>query len=166
MPKPLLPGQWLRVVGLTVTLLLALLPAHAYNPGDTFTYGDLTYRVLTETTVEVAGPANGTLTSDVIIPAKFDYEGTVFNVVAIGENAFWGQDFVTASLPASVKTLKNNSFTYCGNMTSIEMSAVEKIESAALAACWALRSVALPETLSSLAADAFYYSNKYVLLKN
>lgn len=158
MLKPLLTGQWLRTVGLTVTLLLALLPARAQDIGTTFDVGNLTYRVLTENTVEVAGPAEGSMPSDVTIPAKFNNNGTVFDVVAIGENAFWNQPFVTVSLPSSVKTLKAYSFYNCWQMTSIDMSAVESIESAALAACWALKSVTLPETLSSLASNAFYDS--------
>lgn len=158
MPKPLLPGQWLRAVGLTLTLLLALLPARSQDIGETFTSDNLTYRVLTENTVEVAGPAEGTLPTDVTIPAKFNHENTVFDVVAIGENAFWGQEFVTVSLPASVKILKAYSFFNCWQMTSIDMPGVENIESAAIAACWSLRSVALPETLLSLASDAFYDS--------
>lgn len=158
MPKPLLPGQWLRVVGLTVTLLLALLPARAQEIGETFTYGDLTYRVLTENTVEVAGPANGTTPIDITIPATVENEGQNYDVTAIGRYAFLNNATLeSVSLPNGIIRIEPVAFCACRKLSEINIPAtVTYIGGEAFGGCENLTSIVLPDNLEEIDEIAFH----------
>lgn len=157
MPKPLLPGQWLRVVGLTVTLLLALLPARAQDIGETFTYGDLNYRVITESTVEVAGPANGTTPIDITIPATAENEGQNYDVTAIGTYAFFDNATLkSVSLPIGIVRIEGAAFCACRNLTTIIIpETVRSIGAEAFENCDNLASIILPNNIEEIGEIAF-----------
>lgn len=157
MPKPLLPGQWLRVVGLTVTLLLALLPAHAQSPGTEFTSGDLVYRVLTESTVEVAGPAEGTTPTDITIPATVENEGQNYDVTAIGTYAFFDNATLkSVSLPIGIARIEGAAFCACRNLTSVNIpETVTLIGAEAFENCDNLASIILPNNIEEIGEIAF-----------
>lgn len=155
MLKPLLTGQWLRTVGLTVTLLLALLPARAQDIGTTFDVGNLTYRVLTENTVEVAGPTVSDQVTHLLIPATAtSQDGSSFEVIAIGENAFRFNNLSSVTLPESVKYIGKYAFWNCYQLSTVDMPGVETIGAGAFLKCWTLNSLIFPETLTQLANDA------------
>lgn len=158
MPKPLLPGQWLRVVGLTVTLLLALLPARAQSPGTEFTSGDLVYRVLTENTVEVAGPAEGTTPIDITIPITVENDGQNYDVTAIGRYAFLNNATLeSVSLPNGIIRIEPVAFCACRKLSEINIPAtVTYIGGEAFGGCENLASIVLPDNLEEIDEIAFH----------
>ena len=90
---------------------------------QTFKYKDIDYKILSETdnTVEVFSGIsfNG---SELIIPEKVINElvPKEYTVTGIGESAFLNSaSIISVSIPATMKTIGNNAFQNCGNLTSL-----------------------------------------------
>lgn len=155
MPKPLLPGQWLRVVGLTVTLLLALLPARAYNPGDTFNSGELKYEFYSNEEVGVKGFVNDNGPTTLVIPSSVNYDNTTFKVIRISDSAFKKTDIESVTIPGSVTEIHACAFDSCMNLKSIVIpEGVQKIGRETFARS-GLTSITLPQSLTEIGSLAF-----------
>lgn len=78
-------------------------------------------------------------------------------VTAVGSNAFNGSKAISATIPASVKTIGSGAFQNCKNLISVTVSeGVERIGDSAFQACTALKSIDLPASISSVGTAAFW----------
>ena len=101
-----------------------------------FEVGGITYNVISqaEQTVEVA-PSCSRYRGNINIPPVVTHEGITYDVVALGEMAFYGCTLSSVSIPSSVTKIKNNCFLFANGPATITLPAsVKDIEIAALAA--------------------------------
>jgi plastocyanin len=112
---------------LTLCMVMALLPTTVFaaSTGDTFTSGNLQYRIVSETTVEVSGVANSP--SDVAIPPTVQYNGETYTVVGIGSRAFINNSVLTSvTMPqdsSSFTYIEIGAFKCCTKITALEIPA-------------------------------------------
>ena len=86
-------------------------------------------------------------------------------VERIGMEAFTScLGLVSVNLP-KVKVLEAGAFIMCNNLTEVNIPVVERIEAQALS-CIGVTSIKLPETLTYIAATAFYYNVNMVKFTN
>lgn len=138
------------------------LPAAEPVVGDEFKYEGLLFRVLdTEAmTCEVIQNPNGdNRVQSVVVPDVAYIDSYGYNVVSIGDKAFWNY-FIMSSveLPESVTSIGSGAFRYCKGLPSIDLpSGLTSIGSEAFMNCESLVNVRLPESLTILGESAFSY---------
>lgn len=123
------------------TALLAMLLTQAYAT-TYITVDDLHYRIdeTTRTATVVCRPHNNAddaddswmyyydpselYVGDIVVPNKFEYNGTTYSVTAIGNSAFAGSKLMTTlQLPSSVVKFGSGTFTLCNALSHITIEA-------------------------------------------
>ena len=94
---------------------------------------------------------------DVIIPSTVEYEGSVYEVKAIGRYAFYGcSDLTSVTIPNSVTSIGSSAFYGCSGLTSVTIpNSVTSIGSSAFEDCSGLTSVTIPNSVTSIGSSAF-----------
>lgn len=117
--------------------------------------------VLSGNTVSVVGPdiedgSTWTVT-ECTIPVTVSHDDKTYNVITIGESAFYGCDkLVKITLPDGLKTISKNAFKHCYALTSIDIPAsVETIGQYAFDMDEMLTQVTLHEGLKEIGEGAF-----------
>lgn len=89
-----------------------------------FTVGGIAYSVLSPTdhTVEVTYK-NSYYRGNISIPSTVTYSGTEYDVVALGEEAFYRASLTGISIPSSVTQIKNNCFLFATLPSTISVPA-------------------------------------------
>lgn len=131
MPKPLLPGQWLRVVGLTVTLLLALLPVAPPTsaqdvPSDTITVDgikytfDIHYENGTKTLCVAAAEAPDI--ENIVVPDSILYNGSWYVVRSINFGYQHLANLKSIRIPQFAWITAAGPFQYCPELEAINVA--------------------------------------------
>ena len=91
--------------------------------GSNFTSGDLSYKVLSNATVEVR--ARISTEQNIVVPETVtsDLTGTTYNVIAIGFRAFRNADIISVAMPSSVVTIGQQAFENMLDLTTIDIQA-------------------------------------------
>lgn len=92
---------------------------------------------------------------NVVIPDSIDGKP----VVSIGRTAFYVSDITSVDIPASVKTIGEKSFSYCGDLTKVTFrgNGLETIEDRAFEDCGKLTQFSFPTSLKSIGDHVFIY---------
>ncbi|MCD7846165.1 MAG: leucine-rich repeat domain-containing protein [Oscillospiraceae bacterium] len=155
------------------TLLLALAlclgalgaaPAMAEDITFTDSASGLTFKVTSETTVEVtAGNPSGSLA----IPATVTYDNVTYRVTAIGKQAFqFCLSLNSVTIPEGVTSIGESAFYYCLKLAAITIpSSVTDIGSYAFNSCESL-TVTIPATVTSVGRSAFSTQASVTVLVN
>ena len=117
--------------------LLFLLCLYFYTEAQYFEIDGIAYNVLstTEHTVEVASKSCNFYQGNINIPATVTYDGTTYDVVALGERAFYGGTLSSVTIPSSVTHIKRRCFLFATGPTSVIIPAsVTNIDPLAFAA--------------------------------
>ena len=118
-------------------------------------YYDYRYGNIYDEGVIVVGGA--CLTSNLIIPSYVHHGGRSYNVVGIGNSAFYnctGLD--TVNILSSVTSIGTSAFSGCTGLTSVTIpSSVTNIGSFAFNGCTGLTSVTIPSSVVGIDYDAF-----------
>ena len=149
-----------------------LLSAQNYD----FVSGGIYYRITGSNTVEVTceDPDNHcSYTGNVSVPATVTWNGTTYNVTAIGEWAFSEARQVnltagtsprgytpgslkSVSLPSSVTIIKPYAFSWCTGLTQVSIgSGVTTIDDYAFYFSTALTTITIPNSVTTLGQSAF-----------
>ena len=85
----------------------------------------------------------------------------------ISASVFSGKsNLVGISLPASVKTIEDNAFENCRNLSGVNLSqGLDRIGSSAFSGCSALRDITIPDSVTEIGSRAFYNCSKITSTK-
>lgn len=99
---------------------------------------------------------------DVEIPASVTYEGIIYSVTSIGEDAFHSCGNLTSVIiPESVTIIKNEAFYRCSNLTSVNIphsvkSIGEGIFGGVFQNCGSLKNIEIPNGVTSMGGNIFW----------
>ena len=98
---------------------------------------------------------------NVIIPNKVVYDGTTYNITAIGVDAFTLSESMTGvQIPNSVSSIGKEAFQNCINLTNIEIpNSVTYIGDFAFDSCNGLTSIEIPNSVTYIGIGAFNECN-------
>lgn len=147
---------------LTFALGVSCLMAYA----DTFVYDGIIYKNSgTKVTVQKAGTkltdtsvtAPASYTGDIVIPAKFDYNGKTYTVTALASSAFKDQVGITSIvLPDGITKIPLGACQGCSNLTSVTLpSKLTDLGSNAFAYCTSLTEITIPGTVNKIDTKQF-----------
>ena len=126
------------------------------------------YRDLGDGTIAIAGIRNAdiytqmTTNIDTTTISHFDMPASIDNkiVTKIDRRAFAGDDFVTISLPDTLKHIDKKAFVNCENLMELTVhEGVKSVGKKAFRNCTSLDSVRFPSTLETLGDKAFVNSS-------
>ena len=132
------------LIVLLSAMVLCMVPSWAMAVGvpigGTFMSGGLTYKVLTDTTVEVVG---GFAVGDMVIPSTVTSDGTNYLVTSIGDSAFaYSSYLASVTIPTSVTLIGDSAFAHCFQLASVTIpAAVTSIGDHAFAGCYGLTAI-------------------------
>ena len=100
----------------------------------------------------------GYYSGDIVIPSEITHNNVTHSVTSIGDNAFWGCQYLTSiTIPNSVTSIGNYAFQYCFSLTSITIpNSVTSIGKDAFSNCYRLTSIEIPNSVTSIGDTAFY----------
>ena len=106
-------------------------------------------------------------TGNVKIPSSIQFNGKTYNVIAIGEKAFYYcQSLKSIVIPSSVTAIANDAFYECRGLEALIIPAnVHSIGNDAFGYCTNLESIEFPEGLTSIGRNAFNSCNKLSEIK-
>ena len=138
-----------RILSLVVALF-ATITLYAY---DNFQYGDLYYRITSESTVEVVHNESYSELTVVVIPSTlYDYY-----VTSVGDSAFFGCTGLTSiTIPNRVTSIGYQAFEDCTGLTSVTIgNSVTSIGYETFKGCTGLTSITIPNSVTSIGDWAF-----------
>ncbi|MBD5298294.1 MAG: leucine-rich repeat protein [Bacteroides sp.] len=109
-----------------LAMLLAMLSCLAASAavGDTFTSGDLTFTITSESPAEVSVKATDakTISGDVVIPSTITDNSITYSVTSVDDNAFFSASLITSiSIPQTVTKIGSYAFQSCTNCQAINI---------------------------------------------
>lgn len=142
-----------------ITLLLAV-SMSAFAQEDTFEINGVEYHITSNNTVEVTGSAwfGG---SELIIPEKVTCSGKEYTVTGISDGVFPNNENITyVRIPATVKTIGNEAFDYCKNLTSCTFEGQSKLKEIGNYAFLAtgLTTIDIPANVETIGYFSFAYN--------
>lgn len=134
--------------------------------GDTFTEGNLRYKITGTTTVAVIALASGNATS-ITIPASVKHEGISFSVTKIASSAFENKTKLkTVKIGKNVKNIETKAFKGCTSLTKITIpKKATKIGKSAFYGCSKLKTITFSGTAKSIGKDAFTNISSKAVIK-
>ncbi len=148
----------LAVMALCLTTFVLTASQVQAAVGDSFTVGDLTYKVLTEAdstgTVEVNG---NSVWDSVTIPASVKNNDIKYSVTSIADKAFYHSYSLTSiMIPDSVTSIGKEAFYNCPKLTSVIIgNGVTSIGRTAFWNCTSLTSITMGNSVTSIGDSAF-----------
>ena len=150
------------ILSFVLTLFMSMAGLQAFAAWDTSTkvQVDDLYYYLDQDNLQAQVTYNtlGIYTGDIVIPSEITYEGKVYNVTNIGENAFALCEGLTSiTIPNSVTNIGDVAFINCAGLTSITIpNSVTSIGDCAFGSCYGLTSVTIPNSVTTIGELTFY----------
>ena len=146
----------------TVAMLLCSLVASAHD----FEVDGIYYNIISEESLTVEVTFKGYSRDDYVgeysgsinLPAMISYEGVSYNVIHIGNDAFYGcGSLLSVTIPESVTSIGISAFSSCPSLTTVIIPAsVTHIGDWAFPGCYNLTSVNIPKGVTSIGYGAFW----------
>ena len=139
------------------TLILSVffsISASAYDVEVDGIYYNINKKVKT---AEVTYNSDNSYLGVIAIPETITFEDVVYNVISIGEKAFFDCGLLSSiTIPNSVTSIGEYAFKNCWSLTSITLSnSLTSIESQVFRGCSSLTSITIPNSVSSLGTEVF-----------
>ena len=105
------------------------------------------------------------MTQPIVIPSSVSYEGTDYQVTAVGAYGLYYAPFSSVTLPETITRIGNYAFRECENLISMTIpSGVTSIGDYAFMECYNLISMTIPSSVTSIGNGAFIYCNNLATL--
>lgn len=103
------------------------------------------------------GDGDGFYSGDIVIPHDVEYDGNIYTVNSIGNQAFGlCRNLTSITIPNSISNIGISSFKGCTCLASINMpNTVTKIGNEAFSGCLGLTSIVIPNSVISIGQSAF-----------
>ena len=133
--------------------------------GDTYSVGDLNYKLTGTKKVTVTGLAK--VTDTLVIPSSVTISGKVYKVTAIQDKAFYrNEDIVNVTIGNNVVNVGKYAFYQCSGLETVKFGKrVAIINTCAFTQCPNLENVTLPSSIRKIGAKAFYQCTSIKVLK-
>lgn len=133
--------------------------------GDTYSVGDLNYKLTGTKEVTVTGLAK--VTDTLIIPSSVTISGKVYKVTAIQDKAFYrNEDIVNVTIGNNVVNVGKYAFYQCSGLETVKFGKrVAIINTCAFTQCPNLENVTLPSSIRKIGAKAFYQCTSIKIFK-
>ena len=133
--------------------------------GDTYSVGDLNYKLTGTKEVTVTGLAK--VTDTLVIPSSVTISGKVYKVTAIQDKAFYrNEDIVNVTIGNNVVNVGKYAFYQCSGLETVKFGKrVAIINTCAFTQCLNLENVTLPSSIRKIGAKAFYQCTSIKVLK-
>ena len=133
--------------------------------GDTYSVGDLNYKLTGTKEVTVTGLAK--VTDTLVIPSSVTISGKVYKVTAIQDKAFYrNEDIVNVTIGNNVVNVGKYAFYQCSGLETVKFGKrVAIINTCAFTQCPNLENVTLPSSIRKIGAKAFYQCTSIKVLK-
>ena len=102
--------------------------------------------------------------TNIIIPATVKYSNVTYTVIGIGDQTFFGCDWVTSiTIPNTIASIGASAFCYCSSLTSLTIpSSVTSIGSSAFSNCTGITSLTIPSSVTTIGSSAFERVNNVI----
>ena len=152
--------KWKKKMQLLFGLMLFFsINASAYD----FEVDGIYYNFLENNSVEVTTGGNRSIPTasykgDMTISQTVFYEDTEYNVIAIGEDAFYRCSSLTSIyLPDGITSIGNYAFNSCSSLTSITLpGSISNIGTSVFQYCSSLVSIIIPEGVTKIDESTFW----------
>lgn len=133
--------------------------------GDTYSVGDLNYKLTGTKKVTVKGLAK--VTDTLVIPSSVTIGGKVYKVTAIQDKAFYrNEDIVNVTIGNNVVNVGKYAFYQCSGLETVKFGKrVAIINTCAFTQCPNLENVTLPSSIRKIGAKAFYHCTSIKIFK-
>lgn len=133
--------------------------------GDTYSVGDLNYKLTGTKEVTVTGLAK--VTDTLVIPSSVTIGGKVYKVTAIQDKAFYrNEDIVNVTIGNNVVNVGKYAFYQCSGLETVKFGKrVAIINTCAFTQCPNLENVTLPSSIRKIGAKAFYHCTSIKIFK-
>ena len=133
--------------------------------GDTYSVGNLNYKITAAKEVAVTGLAK--VTDTLTIPSSVTISGKVYKVTAIQDKAFYrNEDIVKVTIGNYVTNVGKYAFYQCAGLETVKFGKrVAVINTCAFTQCPNLENVTLPSSIRKIGAKAFYQCTSIKTLK-
>lgn len=131
--------------------------------GNTFTYGKLSYKVTSSSSVKLTGVKRGVSLKTLTVPSTVKFLKTTLKVTAIDSAAFKGnKKLQKVTLGKNVTSIGKLAFYNCTSLKKVTMSAsrISAIGDKSFMKCKSLTSIVLPSTVKTIGRYAFYGDKK------
>lgn len=146
------------------------------SAANKFEVDGLNYNILSSNTVELTWKGiREPYIGDIVIPDNVSYNGIVYNVVRIGDNAFqnvlsvsesgharvsaYNSELSSIKFPSTLISIGQHAFSGCSGITSITFpSSLTSIEGGAFSGCSGLTSITIPCALTSIGRINVFYN--------
>ncbi len=92
-----------------------------------------------------------------VIPATVSFNGDVYTVTAIDNNAFVEIGFTSVKVAGSVKSIGNSAFFQCENLKEVTLEeGITSLGESVFQNCFSLEQVSLPSTITQIPAHCFF----------
>ncbi len=118
-----------------------------------FTSDGINYKILSSNTVSVS--SNASASGSILIPAQVEYNGTVYTVTSISDEAFSSTGITSIKLPETILTIGGNAFIETALTELIIPNSVTSIGDGSFAFCSKLVKLQLGSSVSKIGADIF-----------
>lgn len=127
--------------------------------GDTYSVGELNYKLTGTKEVTVTGFAK--VTDTLVIPSSVTISGKIYKVTSVQAKAFYrNKDIVNVTIGNNVTYVGKYAFYQCPNLETVKFGKrVSVISTCAFTQCPNLESVILPASVKRLGAKVFYKCN-------
>lgn len=133
--------------------------------GDTYSVGDMNYKLTGTKEVTVTGLAK--VTDTLVIPSSVTISGKVYKVTAIQDKAFYrNEDIVNVTIGNNVVNVGKYAFYQCSGLETVKFGKrVAIINTCAFTQCPNLENVTLPSSIRKIGAKAFYQCTSIKIFK-
>lgn len=102
-------------------------------------------------TAIVIANSSSEYTGDIVIPSAVTYNGSAYNVTAVGDKAFYNSTITSVVITEGVLTLGESSFDSCTRLKSVSLpKGLVSLGNSCFGNCYALEGIAFPEGITKL----------------